>query len=192
MLPEAEHQHDDPDEEERIGDIADVGPDVRVAAGPLEPEGKSVTGERVDEVAHAGVDDPVVQISDPAADDEPDRNMREVVSSIGPESEEGGGEEERGRRETDEEPAAALACAEHCAAVEHELEVEDAGDDRDRSVHGEQVEQQVGVRADDLEHLVPIELDGVVGDVREGEMFGGEVQRDAEDDRQEQDDPRTP
>lgn len=133
-----DHEHADADDEPEVGDVGDVRPDLIAAPGPSKAEGKPHTRERMDEIPHAGESQPVVQIPQPAREEQPDSRVGPSVAGPGPSSEERQAEGESSAGKDDEEPAFAGAHSEDRAWVQNQGELEHAGDDDNGWVRGNQ------------------------------------------------------
>ena len=139
------------------------------------------------EVTHARVDEPVVQVAEPARDDQREGDVREPVARSRPSRKDPQRERDRADRERREEPAPARAQAEHRAGVQHEFQFEQVRDDGDRLVRGN---DRVDLRGREREHGLAAHTDRGVGDAIEGEVFGAQVERERDDRADEQDRPR--
>lgn len=165
LSPCEDEQESDSDEEVEVGDIGDIGPDlVGAAVGPGDSEGEFHAWEWVDEVADASEDDAVVEVSEPACDDESEPGVCCPVACFGPFGEEDHRDDHRDEREDDEEPALSGADAEDGSGVEDKGELEEFGDDDDRFVVGDEVSKIVLG-----EDMCTLDMDWELGDLCERE-----------------------
>lgn len=173
--PSVDHQHDDPHDQKRIGNIGNIWPDFGVAAGPCDAEWESDTRQRVDEITHAREYQAIIKIAQSTCDDESKACVGHPIDSTCPFEKERDRDDASDQRKDHKEPSLPGTDPEDRARVEYQCELKDIVHDRDWFVRWDQNPQ---VR--DAEDVSAIDFEREPSDMLKRVPLGPQISDEAE------------